>query len=687
MEVIRVGIAGTGRVAERFAQMLLEEEGAAISCVYNPHIDSAARFAEKFGIGVYTDDLETFSKEAEAFYIAAPHENHEPIARFLLERGGHVLCEKPLCFSGEKARELFKLADSKGLILMEAVKTAYCPGFKALVQIAKSGRIGRIRDVEACFTRLTPTNLREMTDRVYGGSFTELGTYALLPIVKLMGTGYQGLSFQRLPGVTGVDIYTKAFFDYGDQGMALAKTGLGVKSEGQLVVAGTKGYILAPSPWWLTKKFQVRYEDPGRIEEYEYPYEGGGFQYEFREFAGRVRRLEDGSCRAGKGGGDEYLAAGRESVRADAGGSFGSDSSRTETGMGEVPLSAGESAAMAGVMERFLVERREDLERPGREEGQAGIGRKAWAGTGFAGICSEGYEEPAFAKSFSGDHGETAFVKPLSGAHPETGKDGGGDLSRLRIWAHRGCSAELPENTLEAFERAAKLEGLTGIEFDVQFTKDGRLAVIHDEDIKRTTDGVGLVKDFTWEELAGKKIFLPDGNATRIPLLEEVLDLLEPYCRERGLLLNIELKTGKIRYEGIEEETVRMVRRFALEPFVVYSSFLPKSVGLVKKLDPEAKTGILASSMEDCIRLAKELGADAVHPWIGGLDAALPEDMVGMPVRAWNGEEPLFGDGRKCRDLDLGRYRTFGVTDVFTNMPGRYLKNENYKNWMKGTNL
>ena len=600
MRRIQLGIAGTGRVAERFARMLLAEEGVDISSVYNPRRESAAAFAGRFGAGAFTDDLEVFAGQAEAFYVAAPHGAHEPIVRFLLERGRHVLCEKPLCFSRETAAELFRLASEKGAVLMEAVKTAYCPGFAALLGMARSGKIGRVRDVEACFTRLTPTNLREMRDRDFGGSFTEFGTYALLPIVKLMGTEYREVHFQQLPGVTGVDIYAKAVFDYGDGGMALAKTGLGVKSEGQLVIAGTKGYILAPSPWWLTRRFQVRYEDPGRIEEYGYPYEGSGFQYEFRAFAQKIRGGED---EAGKpqAGAAEAVGSKDEAVP----GFPGEPAGAAQTG-----VTPAESAAIAGILGRFLEERREN----------AGV--------------------------------------------PVPGTSGN---RKLRIWAHRGLSAAWPENTLEAFRAAAELPGLTGIEFDVQRTKDGRLVVIHDEDIKRTTDGAGLVKDFAWEELAKKKISLPDGGTARIPLLEEVLALLTPYCRERGLLLNIELKTGNVRYEGIEAETVGMVRRFALEPYVVYSSFLPESVGLVKKLDPAAKTGILAASMEDCIRLARQWKADAVHPWIGGLDARLPEDMAGMPVRAWNGEETLYGDGGKGRKVDL---REYGVTDLFVNEAG-----------------
>ena len=171
---------------------------------------------------------------------------------------------------------------------MEGIKTAYAPGFIQMINIAKSGKIGDIVDVEACFTRLTAANKREMLDEEYGGSFTEFASYTMLPIIKLLGCDYEDVTFQSWKAENGIDLYTKASFRY-RKGMALSKTGLGVKSEGQLVIAGTKGYILAQSPWWLTKAFEVRYEDSKVIEKYSPRFLGGGLRYEISEFVLRIR--------------------------------------------------------------------------------------------------------------------------------------------------------------------------------------------------------------------------------------------------------------------------------------------------------------------------------------------------------------------------------------------------------------
>lgn len=314
--VINVGVIGTGRIAKRFVPEVRAVSGITVHTVYNPHIESAKAYAEKFELEQYTDDLEKLFSSVDAIYVASPHETHYEYVKAALEHGKHVLCEKPLAFKKSEAKELYALADKKGLVLLEAIKTAYCPGFAQLVSIAKSGAIGEIRDVEATFTKLMPEHVREMTDLEYGGSFTELASYNLLPILKLMGTNYKKVRFDSIKAENGLDIYTKANFIYED-GFAMAKTGLGVKSEGSLIISGTKGYILSKSPWWLTEAFEVRYEDPNKVEKHFTKFLGEGLRYEISDFA--------------------YMIQGHQG--------------RTHK------LTHEESIAMAGVMEKFLKER------------------------------------------------------------------------------------------------------------------------------------------------------------------------------------------------------------------------------------------------------------------------------------------------------------------------------------------
>lgn len=568
---IRVGIIGTGRITGRFVGEACTVPEVEITCVYNPHSGSADKFVNTYKLGEPTDRMERLLELTDAVYVAAPHEMHVPYSRQLLLAGKHVLCEKPLAFSEKEAKELFALAEEKELVLMEAVKTAYCPGFSALLEKVEGGAIGEICNVEAVFTKLSPSNVREIWGKQYGGSFAELGTYPLLPIVKLLGTENTDTLFQTIRMGNGNDGFTKAFFSYPDA-MAEARTGLSVKSEGQLLVSGTKGYILAEAPWWLTKRFEVRYEDPAKREVYEFPYEGAGLRYEIRAFIKNI-----------------------------CGEAFG--------------LTPEESIWMARQMEKFQV-----------YMGQA--------------------------------YGQVAEERP-----------------QVHIWAHRGCSLRFPENTLEAFAAAAALPGITGIELDVQLTRDDVLVVIHDETVNRTTNGTGAVHGYTLEELKRLSIQGEHGTRTTIPTLEEVLGLLEGSCRERGLLINIELKNSQTRYEGMEEKIIAMVARFGLEENVIYSSFLPESMGLIKRLNPAAKTGILGRDAMVCLKAMKEMNADAIHPSAAGLPLEQREirRISGVPVRVWGGDAPLFGQGSHRKETDMTRYQVLGATDIITNVPGNYL--------------
>lgn len=286
-QIVKLGIIGTGRIAPRFVSEAKYVSGIDIVCAYNPVAESGKRFQRKCDIECITDSFEEFLDKVDVVYIASPNETHYAYAKQALEHGKHVLCEKPIAFTKQEAEDLYQYAIDHHIVLLEAVKTAYCPGFQQLINVAMSGKIGEIRDIEACFTRLADPNSREVVDAKYGGSFLEFGSYTLLPIIKLLGTNYTDIRFHSLYDDNGNDMYTKVDLHYAD-GMASAKMGVGVKTEGQLVIAGTKGYILAESPWWLTKKFVVRYENPNQIETYEPNFKGDGLRYEISEFVSKI---------------------------------------------------------------------------------------------------------------------------------------------------------------------------------------------------------------------------------------------------------------------------------------------------------------------------------------------------------------------------------------------------------------
>lgn len=180
-------------------------------------------------------------------------------------------------------------------------------------------------------------------------------------------------------------------------------------------------------------------------------------------------------------------------------------------------------------------------------------------------------------------------------------------------FAHRGASSIYPENTILAFKEAIKL-GCDGIELDVHKSKDNIIVVIHDEDIKRTYKGKGLIKDYTLEELKKfkcKKRGFEENDQCFIPTLEEVLQLI---CNNR-IFLNIELKTDVIHYENIEEEVIDLIKRYDLKNRVLISSFNHRSLEICKSIDSEIQIGALYSKkIKNVIEYAKSLKVDAIHP-------------------------------------------------------------------------
>ena len=185
-------------------------------------------------------------------------------------------------------------------------------------------------------------------------------------------------------------------------------------------------------------------------------------------------------------------------------------------------------------------------------------------------------------------------------------------MYKTKIWAHRGASGYAPENTLEAFKLAID-EKADGIELDVQFTKDKELVVIHDETIDRTSNGKGYVKDYTLEEL--KKFNFNYGNEkyeeVKIPTLKEVYELLKP----TNLIINVELKTGIIFYEGIEEKVLKLAEEMKMEDRIIYSSFNHYTIKKIKELNNSVATGLLyCDGWIGILEYAKKLGVTALHP-------------------------------------------------------------------------
>ncbi|NLD95310.1 MAG: Gfo/Idh/MocA family oxidoreductase [Fibrobacter sp.] len=285
-EVFKVGIVGSGRIAKRFVPESKVVNGIEVAAVYNPNQESAEAFAKHFDLKPFVEDYHLFLNEVDAVYIASPHLTHYQYTKEALYSGKHVLCEIPFVLSASQANELYDYAEKQNLVLLEASKTAYCPAFCHLTTLVKSGVIGDVVDVKASLSKIMEGVTRELDVAQAGGAMNEHASLNLMAIIKLLGNDYSYVDFYSKVK-NGVDIYTKANINYPHATSSIT-LGIGVKTEGNLVVSGTKGYIYVPAPWWLTSFFEVRYEDQTKNKKYFYSYDGEGLRYEIQEFVSMI---------------------------------------------------------------------------------------------------------------------------------------------------------------------------------------------------------------------------------------------------------------------------------------------------------------------------------------------------------------------------------------------------------------
>jgi glycerol-3-phosphate cytidylyltransferase len=281
----KIGVIGSGRIAHRFVPETKVVNGAEVVAVMNPQQEEGQAFAMEFGLTAYSD-YDVFLKHVDLVYVASPHLTHYDYVKKALLTGKHVLCEIPFVLSKQQAYELYRLAEERNLVLLEASKTAFCPAFGHIVTLVKSGIIGEVVDVKSSLSKMVPPPTRELDSKQAGGAMTEHAPLTLLAIIKLLGIDWHDVDFHsRMEN--GVDIYTKGVINY-SHATASFTLGIGVKTEGNLVISGTKGYIYVPAPWWLTDFFEVRYEDQTKNKKYFYSYDGEGLRYEIQEWLSMI---------------------------------------------------------------------------------------------------------------------------------------------------------------------------------------------------------------------------------------------------------------------------------------------------------------------------------------------------------------------------------------------------------------
>lgn len=235
-------------------------------------------------INLISDDLGEVLRNIDAVYIRSLPELHYQHIKQALEAGKHVLCESPITLNKEQLDELVKYAEENGLILMEAIKTAYATAYARLLLLIKAGKIGDVISVDS-----TCTSIREDEDGEWN-NIHEWGPTALLPVLQIMGTDYVSSQIAARFRNDKQDDFTKISLTF-EHGVASVKISDRFKAEGDLIISGSKGYIYVPAPWWKTDYFEVRYENPADNKRYFYQLDGEGIRYELVAFA---RAIEHG---------------------------------------------------------------------------------------------------------------------------------------------------------------------------------------------------------------------------------------------------------------------------------------------------------------------------------------------------------------------------------------------------------
>ena len=238
-------------------------------------------------------------------------------------------------------------------------------------------------------------------------------------------------------------------------------------------------------------------------------------------------------------------------------------------------------------------------------------------------------------------------------------------MKQIQIFAHRGSKKTHPENTMVAFIEAERV-GADGIEFDVQLSSDGELVIIHDETLDRTTTLTGYVKDYTAEELKKADagiLFSEQFIGEQIPFLKEVFK----WATENDLMMNVELKTDKFNYEGIEQKVIDLIREFHFEDRIILSSFNHHSLEIAKEIAPEIERALLFKELpKDIENILANKAESGFHPKRRTVTNKLIKyaQKHGYKVRPWT--------ANKSKNILL--LANLGVDAIFTDCPEKAVR-------------
>ncbi|MGN0046687.1 MAG: adenylyltransferase/cytidyltransferase family protein [Eggerthellaceae bacterium] len=284
--MVKCGIRGINRISKKFFEEMQFVSGIEADCAISDDSDFEDCFDGRLNI---VDSYDEFYEGINAVAIFDSIDRHFDAVMDALNHGCHVLCAGPLFMNEAEAKEAFALAEEKGLVIFDAVKTLYFPAFEHLLLLIASGHIGQVKSIDVSCSQI-PSDFDPKKATKFDGALYDWGGLASLPIVKILGTDYKDIEyFVHREGEA--DLFTQCLIRY-DDAVASFKVGKGVKTEGNMVITGTKGYVYVAAPWWKIDYFEVRHEDLRATRREFYRYAGEGLRYEALEF---VRTINSGN--------------------------------------------------------------------------------------------------------------------------------------------------------------------------------------------------------------------------------------------------------------------------------------------------------------------------------------------------------------------------------------------------------
>lgn len=281
---IRLGLVGESHLVNKFAVESEYVNGVKISGICADNTDKIKYAISKAEF--VTADYDKLLDCSDAVYVVSHPSEHYKHIKEALCKGKHVLCESPIATEYDQCIELYKLAEKNGSVLYDGIKTAYSTAYYRLLLMAKSGCIGKIVSVDAtCTSMKNFEDQKALKNGSFWNSICGWGPTAMLPVFQLLGTNYSSKKMisKLHDSLNNFDLFTKVDFVYPDA-VASIKVGVGVKSEGELVISGTNGYIYVPAPWWKTDYFEARYENQENNRRFFYQLDGEGIRYEIVSF-------------------------------------------------------------------------------------------------------------------------------------------------------------------------------------------------------------------------------------------------------------------------------------------------------------------------------------------------------------------------------------------------------------------